>query len=144
MKDEIIGGLRNALDRNETIEKAMQTFINAGYSATEVREAASMINPSATGMLYGEPSTKTASQSSLAQSVQSSVPTGKPVTLLKQQTPSTSQTTANLPVTNVKSPAQQNKGRKTAIVLAVILIILVIALGATIFFSQSILDMFSS
>ncbi len=144
MKEEIIGGLRNALDRNETIEKAMQTFINAGYSATEVREAASMINPSATGMLYGEPSTKPASQPSAAQPAQLSAQASKSVTLPKQQAQANPPVAATLALTNVASPAQQNKGRKTAIILAVILIILVIALGVTIFFSGSILNMFSS
>jgi len=140
MKEEIIGGFKNALDRNETIEKAMQTFINAGYSATEVREAASMVNPSATGMLYGQPSTSPASQSSAQQTAQA----GKPATLPKQQAPAVSPVTAAFPVTNVTISAQQNKGRKTAIILAIVLIILVLVLGATIFFSQGILDMFST
>jgi len=138
MKEEIIGGLKNALDRNETIEKAMQTFINAGYSATEVREAASMVNPSATGMLYGQPSISSTSQSSVRQTAQAS----KPATLPKQQTTNTP-ATASMPVTNVASPTKQNKGRKTAIILAIVLIVLVLVLGATIFLSESILNMFS-
>lgn len=40
MREDIIGGLRNALDRGETVEYAIRTFINAGYSEREVREAA--------------------------------------------------------------------------------------------------------
>jgi|TARA_Y100000310_G_C20224838_1_gene597434 hypothetical protein len=39
MREDIIGGLKNALDRGETIEQAIRTFVNAGYNLTEVREA---------------------------------------------------------------------------------------------------------
>ena len=40
MREDIIGGLKNALDRGETIEQAIKTFVNAGYNLTEVRESA--------------------------------------------------------------------------------------------------------
>ena len=39
MKEEIISGLRNATQRGTPIEIAMQSFINAGYSETDVKEA---------------------------------------------------------------------------------------------------------
>jgi len=39
MKEEIIAGLRNAIERGQSIDKAAQTFINAGYNSNEVREA---------------------------------------------------------------------------------------------------------
>lgn len=39
-KEEIIGGLKNALDRGESLERAKQSFVNAGYSQDEVNEAA--------------------------------------------------------------------------------------------------------
>ena len=37
--DEIIGGLRNALDRGEPMDKVKQSFINAGYKLEEVESA---------------------------------------------------------------------------------------------------------
>ena len=40
MENEIIGGLKNALERGEDVERAKQTFVNAGYSAREVKVAA--------------------------------------------------------------------------------------------------------
>lgn len=54
-ENEIIGGLRNALERGESIQKAVQSFISAGYNPILVQEAAnelstgvtSIINPSA-------------------------------------------------------------------------------------------------
>ncbi|NCO11804.1 hypothetical protein CO038_03545 [Candidatus Pacearchaeota archaeon CG_4_9_14_0_2_um_filter_39_13] len=40
VREDIFGGLKNALDRGEDLENAARTFINAGYSESEVREAA--------------------------------------------------------------------------------------------------------
>jgi len=39
-KEEVIGGLKNAIERGEPMEKAIQSFINSGYNPDEVREAA--------------------------------------------------------------------------------------------------------
>ena len=39
MESEIIAGLRNAMERGESLERAMQSFINAGYNAREVGTA---------------------------------------------------------------------------------------------------------
>ncbi len=38
-KKEIFAGIKNAIERGETLEQAKQTFINAGYSKEEVEEA---------------------------------------------------------------------------------------------------------
>ncbi|MEK6889661.1 MAG: hypothetical protein AABW82_00875 [Nanoarchaeota archaeon] len=53
--NEIIGGLRNALERGQSLERAVQSFINAGYNPRTVQEAANelssgvtqIVNPSA-------------------------------------------------------------------------------------------------
>ena len=42
-KEDIIGGLKNALERGETLERAKSTFINAGYKEEEVEEAAKLV-----------------------------------------------------------------------------------------------------
>lgn len=44
MRDEILVGMRNAIERGENIERAVQSFINAGYNPFEVREAAQLIS----------------------------------------------------------------------------------------------------
>jgi len=38
-EQEIVGGLRNALERGETLAKAKQSFLNAGYKTEEVEAA---------------------------------------------------------------------------------------------------------
>ncbi len=35
-EEEIIGGLKNALERGETLAKAKQSFLNAGYKPAEI------------------------------------------------------------------------------------------------------------
>ena len=40
---EILGGLRHALNRGESLEKVMLSFYNAGYRKEEIEEAARFI-----------------------------------------------------------------------------------------------------
>lgn len=57
MKEELIGGLKNAIERGEPLEKAIQSFINSGYNATEVRAAAAELKkPGVTSILHPEES----------------------------------------------------------------------------------------
>jgi len=46
--EEIIGGLKNALERGESLDSAKITFINAGYKKEDVEEAAKQIDANAT------------------------------------------------------------------------------------------------
>lgn len=45
---EILGGLRHALNKGETLEKAMTSFYNAGYEKGEIEEAARFIQQGGT------------------------------------------------------------------------------------------------
>ena len=40
MREDILRGLKNAIERGEPLEKAVQSFINAGYNPVEVKQAA--------------------------------------------------------------------------------------------------------
>lgn len=42
---ELVGGLKNALERGETIQKAKQTFLNAGYTSEEIESASRNLSP---------------------------------------------------------------------------------------------------
>ena len=44
MIDEIYYGLKNALERGQSLNSAVQSFINAGYNPAEVRGAEKMIS----------------------------------------------------------------------------------------------------
>lgn len=44
MNEEILGGLKSAIERNESLKKAMMTFYNAGYKKEEIEEAARFLS----------------------------------------------------------------------------------------------------
>ena len=52
VRADIVSGIRNAVERGESIELAMQSMINAGYNAEEVKSAAQMLSSGRAG--YGE------------------------------------------------------------------------------------------
>lgn len=53
MENEISAGLKNAMERGESLEHAMQTFVNAGYNPQEVKAAgASLSQGSSSGIVY--------------------------------------------------------------------------------------------
>jgi len=44
VRQDILGGLKNAIEHGSSIEQAKKSFINSGYSPDEVEEAAKYIN----------------------------------------------------------------------------------------------------
>ena len=42
--NELTGGLKNALERGDSLERAKQSFINSGYKLEEVEQAARELN----------------------------------------------------------------------------------------------------
>jgi hypothetical protein len=46
--EEIVGGIRIALERGESLKRAMMTFFNAGYKKEEIEEAARFVNENPT------------------------------------------------------------------------------------------------
>ena len=55
MSDEIISGLRNALERGESIDRAARSFLNAGYNPNEVKESVNAITQGATDITIQPP-----------------------------------------------------------------------------------------
>jgi hypothetical protein len=51
MKEDILAGLKNALERGSSLEVAAQSFINAGYNPVDVKEAASVISSGASNLV---------------------------------------------------------------------------------------------
>lgn len=46
MAESLVDGLKNAMERGETLQKAMTTFYNAGYTREEVESSARLVNQS--------------------------------------------------------------------------------------------------
>lgn len=54
VREDIVRGLKNAIDRGEPIEKAVKSFISAGYNSVEVEQAAQSIINGATAITSGD------------------------------------------------------------------------------------------
>ena len=58
MKNEILAGLKNAIDREQSMEQAVQSFINAGYNPQEVKEVARTLSSGASEIIYSDDETE--------------------------------------------------------------------------------------
>lgn len=112
MADEIIEGLKNALEHGSTLDEAVNSFVAAGYSPIEVKEAAQALTSGALAM--------TISAQPLPQTVQPIAPP----TAMPLQMP---------PVMQPISPLQPEKKEapKWLKIAIVVLLLLIIALGIT-------------
>jgi hypothetical protein len=124
MKEEIIAGLKNALQRGQNLEQAAQSFINAGYSPQEVQEAKNFLIGGPASM--PQPPMKNAVNAAMPQSQNSF-----PVMPAQQSSgfnnapiaPAEEQLMPNkLP--SIK-PAKKSDGGRTALIVIVILLLLI-------------------
>ena len=53
--NEILGGLRNALENGTSLERAVQSFISAGYNVKLVQEAANELSSGVTNITNPQP-----------------------------------------------------------------------------------------
>ncbi|MEK6889322.1 MAG: hypothetical protein AABW80_04415 [Nanoarchaeota archaeon] len=136
MNNDILTALKNAIEHGENLEKAARSFINAGYNASDVREAASYFT-SGSSMMVSKPfSSASFSQEEVQQNdIQPSTPSDSPLPFFEPKN-------QNLSVS--QSQAIQNKGRGIGKGIGIALIsTLVILLGIliiTIIFSDQILN----
>ena len=73
----IVSGLKNALERGETIEKAKQSFINAGYKPEEVAAAAQKV-PVTTSKITTPVTTEKTTTPDKAKATSSQTPSATP------------------------------------------------------------------
>ncbi len=132
--EEIAGGLKNAVERGQDLEKAMRSFANAGYNIDEINIAAQRLSGIRPMVEPGQPAetTETTSQAivqSVPQEAQPAVgaqpTTVQPVT---EQAP----TTQSLPTSPTPTPKKSSKK----------LIIIMMILSALILVSAALLGIF--
>ena len=126
MREDIVTGLKNAMQRGESLEKAVQSFINAGYNPIEVRQAAESIYEGATTIINPETGEKVMPDTSLQ----------KHIIQPPKQMP--------VPVQENKILEKKPVKRKGNIALIIILVLILLALLAgliyIIFYGQDLLD----
>lgn len=118
--EEIKGGLKNALSRGENIQKAKQSFINAGYSRQEVEKAASTLNISPT-----QHTNQNTPANSMKKEKRNEIPQ-------KEKTNPANQV-KKLPQDNKKVPTVKKPFPKW-IVISLIVLSIIVLLGAAVFF----------
>ena len=117
--NEIVVGLRNAVERGQPIETAVNSYINAGYPAEEVREAAREIDLGAMQQIPQE-EIETPPKMSKKEEIKEEI---------KKET----------------KPIKVKKKRSGLIIaLIVLVVILLIVLGTLFFFGEEILSLLFS
>jgi hypothetical protein len=131
MKDEIIVGLKNAVERGYTIDQAVASMINAGYNAGEVKDAAGVFF-GASHIIYssGKPDSSEQMSTNLA---------GETIALAKK-----AEAQMPLPQQSINPAASEVKkeGHGMVIILVVILLLIVGLLISSMLFKDQILSLF--
>ena len=136
MKEDVTVALKIALQHGDSLEKVVQSFINAGYSPHDIHEAAERIGPSAVAIVQPMLSAKENESSQPAPNVK--LPSPKP-----ENSPSgpssagisgsvsampSQQSPAPAVVHIVQSSPEDKKSKTLIITLIIILIVLVASL----------------
>lgn len=123
-EQELIGGLKNALDRGESLAKAKQSFLNAGYKPEEINSAVQKM-PSTTSQVSNPVSDSRASKN-IAKVSQPQVSKFQPT-----------KTAQPLPKTTTTIPGQKKQISKK-------FIIILISSGALVLVGAALLGIFWS
>lgn len=136
--NEITGGLKNAIERGESIEKAKQSFINSGYNPEEVEQAfqelfqlfPNLKNPdksiSYNQSLLNSP-TQTSDKSSLQSQLIPSSESAQSQTIQSQSLPK-----SQYPPLPIISDAEEKKGFSKKWIITIIIFVLLVLVGSAI------------
>jgi len=119
-KEEIVASLQNAVNRGESLERAIQTMITAGYPAAEVQDSARYVGMGIIGKMP-----------------QNSMPLQQPSQLSQQPVQQ------QAPLQQAQSAQETPKKKKGILKVVILVIILVVLLGVlgVMFFGNKIMDM---
>lgn len=138
MREDIIGSLRNALERGASLEQAIQSFISAGYREVEVREAAKQLQP---GVIASNPTLPQVPKKTLIPllNIAPKTPQIQPARLPSSQ-PEQPQTVQIVQQTQYIQPQPKRRIPWLLISLVSILFILVTVLVVSVVFREQITD----
>ncbi len=142
MREDIYAGLKNAVERGVPLEKAIQSFMSAGYREQEVREAARAFSSSQS--VIQSPS-KTQVAFTPVQMSQTDKPI--PFTPIMPQQPSQSQQFQQprpLNPVSFQVPPSKSGSNWLVFILGMILVFSLAAFVASLFFKQQIAQYISS
>ena|SRR3989344_8651984 len=138
MKEELIGGLKNAIERGASIESAINSMINAGYKKEEVLQAAKEFSSGVSHFLPQNNSTSIPTQNSTTPQKQISqgndIPKPSKQAIPVQQQVSTQQNNFQQIKTTSSFFSSPDSGKKLVVIgLIVLLLIFLITIGVILY-----------
>jgi hypothetical protein len=131
VKEELVEGLRMAVSRGESLEKAMTSFYNAGYQKTDIEQAAA-------AMVQSPSFVQTAQQPQ--QFPQKNIP---PKPVIGQPKPLIPSVSTSVQGVSDYGKKPNKKGLAITIVLSILLLLLLGVLAAVILFKEELSNFFS-
>ena len=136
-KPEIVEGIKNAVERGSSFEKAKQSFINAGYNLDDVEDSARALTGSGpftpSSQNYSSPPNQSSSQTPFPRNPKINnipIPNSPQVPHIKSEVLQ-------------KIPVKSSKKIVWIVLLILILVTLLGVLGASIFFKEKLLELLS-
>lgn len=144
MDEEVLGGLRSALERGESLQKAMMTLFNAGYKKEDIEEAAKLLVKPTIETQPEMPAVPQKEQVPLQeppQEISASQQVPQKVSSYGEQMPAPQ---VSMPVPKASNYEQKSSKEKTMIIILVSSLVFLICLLVAIFlFKQQLIDFFS-
>jgi len=130
MNEEIMAGLKNALERGDSLENAVASFINSGYNPEEVRAAAEILSTGVSQIVYNAESTENRPQTAQLQGQATPKTAEKSVEANPSEiTPAVNQVKGG--ATQLPKPVAGKKKNKVILLLIILLLIIIFGGGAT-------------
>ncbi len=133
MKDEIEAGIKNALERGDSLEQAVKTFIAAGYNPVEVKEAANAISSGASSIV----SSKTEIQAS-----KSPISKLSAISMRQSSSQSVAPPIRQSQIIGDIQPKPTRTKRKIIITIVIILVVILLAILGVWLFGDNLLALF--
>lgn len=149
VREDILGGLRTALQRGESLKQAMLTFFNAGYTREEIEEAAKALEIERASPAQQTPSVLFIPQEVASRTEETSAPSVQKVSAYGEKP------ARIIPIIQkqvVMAPQRVSgygevtkpRGKAVVFILVALLLILLGILAALFFFKEEIISLFSS
>jgi len=141
VNEEILGGLKSALNRGESLRQAMMSFYNAGYKKEDIEAAARALQEQESGQSIQQPQQIQQAQSIHEKSIQQPQPTqqlkSKPKTISTQPVKTIQR------VSNYEQETPKPRKEWLLFVMIVLLLVLLGALAGIFFFKSELMEFFN-
>ena len=133
VRDDLIGGLKIALSRGESLQRAMQSFFNAGYKKEEIEEAARTLKQEGFNPLIVQP------QKAQQQPIKTG-PSPQQSAGLQARMPEF-QAASQYPRQTISSYGEEKKGTDFITILLIIILVLLLGILVSVFlFKQELIE----